>query len=366
MEVSRGVDRFTLLLGKADEDFDIQRYLNLEIVEVGFRRGNYPYNAMKVSLVANKLSKYSSNVVFHDTGGYLLPLFILRRIKKGKVFVSSFFNIAGLVRLYVWQDFHFLKMLRFTETRRALFVEFTQKILCLLCDKIILQASGNSELLRKGVNVKKSKIYILRNNFDHHFWRPSSYREKQKIETIQLLYAGPICFYKGIYCLIDVCNKLNMLGLSFSLTIVGDWLWRFDEERSLQMIHDFNLVDFITFIPRIGRTKLRGFYRNSDLLLYQTQNEGSPRVVLEAIGCGLPIISSNHPGILEMDPKQSYINFTDYGDGKKIVEIIMDYRDNPEAFIARADAGRSYAIANFSTPAIARDYIDFYSSLAKG
>ena len=101
------------------------------------------------------------------------------------------------------------------------------------------------------------------------------------------------------------------------------------------------------------------------MLIYQSMNEGSPRVVLEAMGCGLPVIASNHPGIVELDPGGEYISFTDYGDIDKIVNYILSYRSNPDEFVSRLEKGRRHVLENFSTEVIAEDYVRFYHSTAR-
>ncbi len=356
-----------LLEGKIDDHIDYSEIRNLEIIEIGFKSSNFLYNALKASLLAKKLSSQSSQVIFHDTNGYFLPLFALKKSNKSKVFVTSFYNIGGWARLFVWNTFHFLQMLRFSKTRRVLFVQFLQKLLCVFADKIVLQAPDNTQLLQKGVKVRLEKIEILRNNFDHNFWKISS-SDRQRIsnEKIHLMYAGPICFFKGIYQMLGVCNKLKKHTANFKLTIIGDWFGTFDKESVLRMIENLELSNYIDFIPKIGKVELRSFYLKSDLLLYLSENEGSPRIVLEAMGCGLPVIASKHPGIVELDPKQQYINFTDYNDLSRIVTLILSYKKHPDIFIAKSENGRINIIDHFSTPVIASDYIQFYNNIISG
>ena len=216
----------------------------------------------------------------------------------------------------------------------------------------------------KDIRLKPDKLAILRNNIDHDFWKPSDSKKRVRHKNLKLLYAGPISFFKGIYHIIDVCDRLKDVGENFKLSIVGDWWGHFDKEPAISKIKKLGLSNDIVFIPKVDKTRLREYYRASDLLIYQSMNEGSPRIVLEAISCGLPVIASNHPGIAELDLEQQYINFTDYGDIDKIVSIIRNYVDNPNEFISKSQRGRRHVVENFSTPAIAQDYIHFYHSIA--
>ena len=113
------------------------------------------------------------------------------------------------------------------------------------------------------------------------------------------------------------------------------------------------------------REKLRDIYRDSDLFLCQTINEGSPRVVLEALACGLPVIASHHPGIDILDPEGDWIAFTDFADVSEITRIVQDLRNNPSAWAQRALIARAAVVERFSMPTVARQYVELYQQLTE-
>ena len=90
-------------------------------------------------------------------------------------------------------------------------------------------------------------------------------------------------------------------------------------------------------------------------------NEGSPRVVLELLGCGIPIIASQHPGIIELDKSRLYINFI--SSFNTIEKYISDFRKDPNIFYKKSSLGRLYSINNYSDLIISNQYSILYESL---
>ncbi len=54
------------------------------------------------------------------------------------------------------------------------------------------------------------------------------------------------------------------------------------------------------FLESVPNHEIQQFYAVSDIFLHPTYNEGFPRVVLEAMAAGLPIISTDAGGTLQL------------------------------------------------------------------
>ena len=106
-------------------------------------------------------------------------------------------------------------------------------------------------------------------------------------------------------------------------------------------------------------------HQEHDIFLYQSDYDGSPRSVIEALSSGIPAIIAHHPGTDVLDPEGKYIAFTDYSDVDTILKNIEDYIANPAKWIKRAETGRNIIIENFSTKVVAKKYFEFYQSHLK-
>ena len=80
------------------------------------------------------------------------------------------------------------------------------------------------------------------------------------------------------------------------LTIVGDG----PERQNLELlIEELNLQGHIALTGFVPREDLKGYYRRADLFCLASMNEVFGKVLIEAMACGKPVVSTIGPG-----PKQ--------------------------------------------------------------
>jgi len=94
---------------------------------------------------------------------------------------------------------------------------------------------------------------------------------------------------KNIELIIDIAKELK----DFRFIIVGDGTHRNILEAKIQQenISNVDLVGFKT------PDEVKKYYQNSDVYLLTSFAEGTPTSALEAMACGLPIVSSNAGGL---------------------------------------------------------------------
>jgi glycosyltransferase involved in cell wall biosynthesis len=117
-------------------------------------------------------------------------------------------------------------------------------------------------------------------------WSPSRFtefdREPPSRRPLRFLFVGLVGVRKGIPALLEAWKKARIEG---ELVIVGD------VEAAIQTRVDRAVkegsVRHVTFTDDVG-----AFYRNSDVFVFPTLEEGCPQVTMEAGGCGLPVITT--------------------------------------------------------------------------
>jgi len=67
-----------------------------------------------------------------------------------------------------------------------------------------------------------------------------------------------------------------------------------------RIIKDLNIKDKIFFSGRLSDQQLAEFYRGADALLFPSLYEGFGLPVIEAMSCGLPVITSNSTSLKEI------------------------------------------------------------------
>lgn len=142
------------------------------------------------------------------------------------------------------------------------------------------------ELLRK-MGVSADKILILPAIYlDHEIFHPLA-----GVEPIyDVLFVGRLTPNKGLFTLLDAIYRIKELNPSIQLGIRGDGPLRSAIESRIAVLR---LWDNITLIPRMKNFHdMARLFNQSRMLVCASTSEGGPRVVVEAMACGIPIIST--------------------------------------------------------------------------
>ena len=236
---------------------------------------------------------------------------------------------------------------------------------CKVADAVVLQAPGLKEQLLSFTAIDSHRIHVITNSFDADWWAsgPGTGDSLDEDSTaLRLLSTGGVGRPHGIFVLIDTLVRLRGMGYQVRLTIVGQW-GPFVKKKVLRLIQEHCLSDAISLLGRVPRESMRELFHTHDLCIYQCNNDGSPRSMLEAIGAGIPTIASRQPGVDVLDPDGRSIGFTEFGDVDRTVELVEDYRMHRSEWLARAKRGQQAIARRFCTSAVAKDVVSFYDSL---
>lgn len=123
------------------------------------------------------------------------------------------------------------------------------------------------------------------------------FREIDTKKEINLLYISRIERKKGIYDLVDAFEILYNKSIFFklSLTICGDG-FELDQIKKYIDIRKLDNVQVKGFV--YGDIKQLVF-KTAHIFILPSQTEGMPNAVLEAMGAGIPVISTRVGGIID-------------------------------------------------------------------
>lgn len=115
-------------------------------------------------------------------------------------------------------------------------------------------------------------------------------------------------FLKGHKELFSIAIELNNKEVDFILKVIGSGRaikWLIKEVKKNGMDNRF------VFIPFLTPNELALEYQRANLFLYTSHSEGLPRVLIEAMANGLPVVSSNVGGIPELIPSKYLFDLSD-------------------------------------------------------
>ena len=352
----------TLILGSYDSWDKSLDSENFNAINAGFISGQRPLNLIRAYKALRRVNSEKSIDIIHDTFGNFLLYFLFNFMKKNRpVFITSFYALDKWRIKNVWNPIgqNFFDLLKTSSDRRMLAGSFVQSFLTKICDHVILQSSGLRERFEKYYLNKTSKIRIIPNSVDIDFWTPKNKSEFLKDGKIKLLYVGRFDFTSAFENILVAVKDLSD-KVSIELTLVPK-AGSLDEYKVMEMARHYNILNNVIFNKSpLSRKEMRDIYRGQDILIYQTINDGSPRVVIEAIASGLPVIANCHPGINILDPSKEYITFTEFGNSEQISSKVMGFVDSKVPYQDIIVKGRTKIIEMFTINKIAEIYDEVY------
>lgn len=145
---------------------------------------------------------------------------------------------------------------------------------------------------------------------------------------LKIIYVGYLRYAKGIDTLIEVIKRLEERRFNYQFHIVGDG----DMYCTLQqLIDDMKLGDHIYLDGHIdNQDRLLSLLRSSDLFFFPSLSEGSPRVVIEAMSQGSPVLSTPVGSLPSCFEENKEILFFPFKDAETATSKILQVGENLE------------------------------------
>jgi glycosyltransferase involved in cell wall biosynthesis len=146
-------------------------------------------------------------------------------------------------------------------------------------------------------------VYIIPNGIEmERFNNHSKEAARQKFgvgcgEKI-ILYVGRLRDYKGIMYLISAMSKISRNDSTAKLVVVGGD--QGEKQNVERMIEELSLQEKIDLVGEKSPEDVLDYMVSADIFVLPSLREGFPNVFLEAMGSGLPIVSTNVDGLPEI------------------------------------------------------------------
>ncbi len=178
-------------------------------------------------------------------------------------------------------------------------------------------------------------------------------------EPIKLLTVGRLSVTKRVEMLIDAVETLHRDGCKVHFTIVGGGAM---QQKLKQIVLQRNLSSVIEITGRIDAEKMPQVYRQSDIFVSATMQEGMSNAMLEAMASGLPIITTRCEGLEELIADNGII--VEQPNDRDIAAAIRLLIEDRQAYKQMSAASRKRA-ALFTWSSVASRYIEYYRKILK-
>jgi len=175
-------------------------------------------------------------------------------------------------------------------------------------------------------------------------------------EAIKVLLVSNMQPHKGIATALEVFSRFIEGGGRGTLSLVGQ-VYPYDVAWFRRMLQKYERRCDVRYIGWVPFDELVKYYLESDVMLFPTYFEGSPRVVQEALQYGLPVIVSDIPGTRLIDPYGVSLMFFAPGDIDGALSHLWHCYSEPEWLIERGEKGSELMRENFSAERVGTELI---------
>ncbi|HZR95059.1 MAG TPA: glycosyltransferase family 4 protein [Gaiellaceae bacterium] len=187
---------------------------------------------------------------------------------------------------------------------------------------------------------------------------------RERAETFRILAVGRLVPKKGFDTLIEACGVLCAQGVPLDLRIVGESGEQEPELRS--MIAASRLGDAVTLTGPMSQADLRREYERATCfclpcrVLSNGDRDGIPNVLVEALACGLPVVTTGVSGIPELVEDRTSGLLVPADEAASLARALRLLYDDPGLARRLAENGREIVARRFDGDALARRLAELF------
>ncbi|MHC4938742.1 MAG: glycosyltransferase [Planctomycetota bacterium] len=205
----------------------------------------------------------------------------------------------------------------------------------------------NVDYLRALANGKAPRLELVRNGIDMSRFAPP---ESPPEGRFKILAVARLVEKKGLPILIDACRQLRDRAREFECEIVGKGAQRAMLER---LIREWELGDCVRLSGPVAQQEIVGRYHAAHVVALPCivgddgNRDGLPVSIVEALACGVPVISTPVTGIPEAVRDDVNGRLVPENDPAALAAAIEELMDDPEKLARLREGARSSVLAGF-------------------
>jgi glycosyltransferase involved in cell wall biosynthesis len=182
-----------------------------------------------------------------------------------------------------------------------------------------------------------------------------------------ILFVGHFGLRKGIFFVIRALKRIKAEFPDVHLLCVGGtpaWLGQNEYKRVLRDETQRNGVDdCVTLLDAVKNRELVEFYRHSEVFVLPTYYEAFPKVVVEAMACGKPVVATRTGGIPELVEEGETGFLVPFGSPEAISQKLLLLLGDRDMRASMGRRGRESVERRFTWHAVAERTKSAYDEL---
>jgi histidinol-phosphate phosphatase family protein len=186
-------------------------------------------------------------------------------------------------------------------------------------------------------------------------------RGSGRVAGAHILSVGRLVPEKAQSVLLDAIAGLVERGIEVSATVVGDGP---DMSRLVAQCAALGLDQRVTFTGALGQDQLRGRWEQADVFCLPSFDEGVPVVLMEAMACGIPVVTTRIAGIPELVDDGVNGVLVPPGRADLLAAALEALLNDPETCRRLGAAGRETVVREFDVRTEAAELGQSFRSLS--
>lgn len=134
-------------------------------------------------------------------------------------------------------------------------------------------------------------------------------------------------------------------------------------DNLVEIVEQLDLQAHVEFLGRLDRSQVAALYQSADAMLNPSLVDNMPNSVIEALACGLPIVSTNVGGVPFLLEHNRTALLVDPGDIDAMAACLVSIRSDESIADRLTKCGRKLA-HSFSWETVGKQWISLYESEA--
>jgi glycosyltransferase involved in cell wall biosynthesis len=179
----------------------------------------------------------------------------------------------------------------------------------------------------------------------------------------RFLFLGRISHLKGIGELIEAARELKRRALEFTFIMVGHGDREGIVEEYQEKVKEYGLEGHFRFTGHIAGKEKFQIYADSDVYVFPSWTEGCPTSVLEALGAGLFVISTDVGALRDVIRDGENGKIVHRKDSEDLAEKLVWAVENIEEIRSRRKDISKQAEAKYTVCAVTKQFSAVYQGL---
>ena len=222
------------------------------------------------------------------------------------------------------------------------------KSLQTFCNVILLSSQEKSLFARHIKN--GGRLGVIRHGVDTQFFQPGI-----PSDPPSLLYSGVHLRNVGMFTRVARCLMLNHPEIRIDALVPAN-------RRTGPCFEILNSLPNIRWHEGLNDESLKSLYQRSHIMMLPMDDSSANTSVVEALACGLPIVTTDVGGIRDYGGGSIYPVVAN-NDDSAMLELIERYLSSPEFRKSTGEACREFAVRELNWERVAAEHASFYQEV---